>query len=688
MDRKANQIIRSHNVVIVILTVTCVGAIIESFAYGWEFWVPPLIFGGVIASWFVHISQYNDNRFRESFYLIFSMLVAFYHGVHSTSYFDVIVISVLMMVTATILKRGEFLPILLAEFYIIIILQTICTIMNQSEVLDSITISRLILHVLVEICIFKALSVLLKNFGEVEQDLNRREKEEESSKTELEDFLVNISHELRTPVNVINGMSTLALKKENRDDIISIRDAGQRLSRQIEEIQDYSEIQRDDVFLENEKYNITSLINDIAINYNAMIKQRNVDFIIDIDPNIPALMRGDSNKINKIIIHLLDNAFKFTRSGGVLLRITCIRREYGVNLIIEVTDTGIGMSANVIEKISKGRYQANRKRNRSTGGIGLGLSIVYGFVRMMNGFVEIESQKKKGTTVRISIVQEIIDPEMCLSVDTKNFVNIALFLVPDKYMSTEVREFYRSMANNLAAGLRVNLYNATNVRDLEKLLERGDITHVFVGVEEYSGNREYFDELAESGIVVTVSARGNFELSSGSKVVLMPKPLYGYPVVKILNGELENVNQLTGEAERRPVLDGVRALIVDDEPMNLVVASGLFRDYNMIIDTAESGKEALIKFSKNDYDVVFMDHMMPEMDGVFAMKQIRIIADQTGRVARVVALTANAVSGAKEMFLREGFDGFISKPINIVDFERVMKRILPNGKVSSDGGAR
>jgi signal transduction histidine kinase/CheY-like chemotaxis protein len=687
LDRKANQIIKSHNVVIVILTVTCVGAIVESLARGWEFWVPPLILGGIIASWAMHISQYNDNRFRENIYLIFSMLVAFYHGVHATSYFDVIVISLLLLVTATLLKRPEFLTILLVEFFVIMILQTIWQVMNEPETFDSLTISRLILHLLVEICIFKALSVLQKNNCEVEQELERREAQEESDKTDLEDFLVSISHELRTPVNVINGMSTLILKKEARDDITSIMDAGLRLSHQIEEIQDYSEIQRGGAFLENEKYNITSLINDIAIHYNSMIQERDIEFIIDMDPSVPALLRGDSNKINKIIIHLLDNAFKFTKSGGVLLRITCIRREYGANLIIEVSDTGIGMSANVIEKISKGRYQANRKRNRSTGGIGLGLSIVYGFVRMMNGFVEIDSIKKKGTTVRISVVQEIIDPALCLSIDSKKFVNIALFLAADKYKNPLVREFYKTMANNLAAGLRVNLYSSTNIKDFKKLLDRGDITHVFVGSEEYYENSTFFEELADSGVIVTVSARNKFALNKGSKVVVMPKPLYGYPVVKILNGELDNVTQITGEAERRPVLDGVRALIVDDEPMNLIVASGLFRDYNMIIETAESGKEALMKYSRNDYDIIFMDHMMPEMDGVTAMKQLRIIADQTGRNVRIVALTANAVSGAKEMFLKEGFDGFISKPINIVDFERVMKRVFANSKIPVDGGA-
>ena len=130
------------------------------------------------------------------------------------------------------------------------------------------------------------------------------------------------------------------------------------------------------------------------------------------------------------------------------------------------------------------------------------------------------------------------------------------------------------------------------------------------------------------------------------------------------------------------MFNGIRALIVDDEPMNLVVATGMFKDYGMITDTADSGKEALEKYQFQDYDVIFMDHMMPEMDGIEAMKKLRQIARQKNTVITVVALTANALSGAREMFLKEGFDGFIAKPIDIMEFERVMKKLLPKNCIT------
>jgi CheY-like chemotaxis protein len=172
-----------------------------------------------------------------------------------------------------------------------------------------------------------------------------------------------------------------------------------------------------------------------------------------------------------------------------------------------------------------------------------------------------------------------------------------------------------------------------------------------------------------------------FKGAKNSNVVFMPKPLYGLPVTKVINGHLSELDALLDERRHKPVFEGIRALIVDDEPMNLVVATGTFKDYGMITDTADSGQESIDKFKKNSYDIIFMDHMMPEMDGVEAMKKLRQVSLQKSRRVLIVALTANAISGAREMFLREGFDGFIAKPIDIMEFERVMKRLLPDKNV-------
>ena len=667
-----------HNIALIMISLICVGAVVESISQGWEFWVPPLVIICLIMSWVIHVIQYGQSTFRENFYMIFSMVVFFYHGVHRTGVFDVVLISSFLMILAMLFGRRVFLLLLLVESCAVMFLQIILIARADGVELPFSDIRRAILYVLIELCICKALDTMIQTSRRYQDEIVLRDREKEEDKLDMEDFLVNISHELRTPVNVISGMSELILKKEDREDVASIRYAGARLALQIEDIQDYSEIQRGDVHLEEDKYMIVSLLNDVITDYNVHVERPELDLVVDLDPNVPSVMLGDVKKIGKIIRHLLSNAVKFTRCGGIYVRISAIRREHGVNLTIEMTDTGVGMTGKVIENVSKGLYQANRGRNRSTGGIGLGLPIVYGFVRKMNGFVAIDSEKDHGTTVRVSIAQEVMDPAPCLRVETDRFTNVVFHVIPDASGVEEVREFKKYMATNLASGLRINLYSAPSMREFRRLLDQTYITDVFMGPDEYRADPAFFDSLALNGVTVVVSADEGFALTEGSAVILMPKPLYGYPVVRILNGDSEAVQLSGNRSSHRPVLDGVRALVVDDEPMNLVVASGLFREYGMFIDTAQSGAEAIDMFSENDYDVVFMDHMMPEMDGVEAMKRLRDISANKNKVVRMIALTANAVSGAREMFLSEGFDGFISKPITINDFEHLMNRVMPS----------
>ena len=674
------RITRTHNIFLAIITIASIGTSVESYTQGWEFWVPPLIIIGLVASWAIHVIQYRQVKFRENFYLFFSLMVSFYHGVHDTSYFDLIVISALIMVIATLLRRRSFLFIFLAEFYALLAVQTVRAARADAIVFDSLTISRILLHCIAEFCIYKALKEIILN-GEFDTaELAKRNEERAIDKVDMEDFLVNISHELRTPVNVISGLSSIIFKNEKRDDVGSIMDAGLRLSHHIEDIQDYSEIQRGDVLIEEDAYSIASLVNDVVADYRESNDRSDLDVIVDLDPAVPSIMKGDRRRITKIIRHLLSNAIKFTRRGGVLLKITAVRHDLDVNLLIEVIDTGIGMTQSELEKISRGSYQGNRKRNRNTGGIGLGLPIVYGFVRKMNGFVSFDSAKGKGTTARVSISQTVIDPTPCMVVKNSSDINVATLINPKKYSSAAVWEFYKTMTVDSAEGFHVNLFFTPGQSELNKVLEKNDIEYLFTGEKEYAEDPAFFDKLSKT-VTVAVLVSDGFNKRVSKRILLVPKPIYGFPFAKLLNGEASDAE--VSKHNTRPALEGMRALVVDDEPLNLVVAEGLFGEYNMTVETAQSGAEAIRKYQNNEYDVVFMDHMMPEMDGVEAMKRISDIASQRGKSARVIALTANVVSGAKEMFLKEGFAGFIGKPIEISEFERVMKRVFPGRATDS-----
>ncbi len=676
---------KTENFIILLVSFACIGLTVESVLMGWEFWVPPLIIIGTIFLWVMNLSQKPDINVRKTYYLVYAMLTVFFHGIHETSFFDVALVVSLVMVGYSFFNQAYMMHLFLIEYVFIMVIQF--WLLPNSEYMDfnALETSRVILHVSIVVLIY--FCCVKAAYDHVELDERDREtrKHIENNENDMEDFLSNISHELRTPVNVVNGMSDLMIKKNADSEAYSIKEAGIRLAYQIDDIQDYTECKRKKLMLEEEDYMSTSLINDVVTAFRAADNSNNLELVVDLAPSVPTRMRGDIKKLHKIFRHLLDNALKFTRRGGIYVKLYSEKEEYGVNLCIEMTDTGIGMDRKALLSVSEGLYQVNKKRNRSSGGVGLGLYIVYGFAHKMGGFVKLESEKGQGTTIRVTIPQKVVDETPCLKLNSEFSSDILFHVRSDKYKVPRVRDFYRYMATDIAQGLRIPLYSAETTKEIERLMEKLNVSFIFMGQEEYEDNPGYFDRLAAGEIVVAVSANVGFKPTAGSHVIVMPKPLYGYPVIKVLN-EGKNARSLEFEDEEKKVsFAGVRALIVDDEPMNIVVARSLFADYEMVIDSADSGKEAILKYKDTDYDIVFMDHMMPEMDGVEAMQHIKGIALNENRRVKVVALTANVVSGAREMFLKEGFDGFISKPINLDDFERVMKQLL-SGSGSEKGG--
>lgn len=676
---------KSHRMILVIITIASIGFTMVTVTEGWEFWVPPLLIAGAAVLWAMHFTQRGDETTRESLYFLYGVLTAFFHGVHETSLFDIAIVTALMFALYSAMDRLYMLNVILAEYVLVMGIQAALA-LRGGTVLGELGVSSIALQATSVLCIYILCRMAVSNRLETAAEISRHEKEVEENDSDMEDFLSNISHELRTPINAVNGMSTLLIKDGAGEKAEAIREAGLRLSNQVEDIQDFTECNRGRIIIETENYRSDSLVNDVVASYRRYRSTDELELVVDVDPNVPTVMHGDIRKLHKLFRHLLDNAVKFTASGGIYIRLYAVPQDYGVNLCIELTDTGHGMSRKDIAAAARGLYQANKKRNRSTGGIGLGLPVVYGLTHAMNGFVRIESELGRGTTVHVTIPQQVVDSAPCLRLNDTFSGDILFHVRSDKYKNPQVREFNRAMAIHLATGLGCPLYSAETVQEVERLRKRLDVRYIFMGQEEYEANPDYFDELSNGDVVVAVSARAGFRPSAGSHVTVMPKPLYGVPVTRLLNGDIETDADAVAQ-HGKPLFDGVRALVVDDEMMNLVVATGLFSDYKMITDTAGSGKEAIEKFRGGDYDVIFMDHMMPEMDGVEAMKLLREASAELKKPVTIIALTANAVSGAREMFLREGFDGFIAKPIDVSDFERVMKRVLPPEMVRYEGGA-
>ncbi|MBQ5534425.1 MAG: HAMP domain-containing histidine kinase, partial [Lachnospiraceae bacterium] len=377
--------LRKERLVISICTLAGISCILQNFFGKWEFWVPVVVFVGMIALWWFHIAGKLDSESRINIYFAYAAFLLFYHGIHDTSLFDISVSVALFMITFTIAHRISLLNLILAEYALVMGIQFYFLYRNDAIDMNAFETMRIVYHIctVLTMYVFSRLTVKRRN---LEKEQNREWVNLVSQNNhDMEDFLSNISHELRTPVNVISGMTTIMQKENDSKELVSIRDAGIRLAHQIEDIQDYTEIKRGEFYLEEENYMCISLINDVVSNYKAINKNTELELIVDLAPETPTMLKGDIKKLHKLFRHLLENAVKFTRRGGIYIRVMSIPQEYGVNLTIEVTDTGMGMTRADMSRVSKGMYQANKKRDRSTGGIGIGLPIVYGVVHKMGG---------------------------------------------------------------------------------------------------------------------------------------------------------------------------------------------------------------------------------------------------------------------------------------------------------------
>ncbi|MBO6230954.1 MAG: response regulator [Ruminiclostridium sp.] len=669
----------SHLTILLSFTIFCVILIGEAILLSWEKWALFLIVIAVVFSWAIHIRQIIPDKVRLWVYSCLMMAVFFFYGIHQTSTFDLatVMTAVIILYTMTGIKS---LVMLCQITFFVTMAYDIAVMIRDGVQFDVLTVTRLLLHVgmivmvgrISRTIIDKWLSVLGQSEKEIAQLTDATDR--------LNDFLANVSHEIRTPINAVIGLSGICMEKETDSallaDLRAVNAAGVRVAEQISDILDYSEIDRGMLACNNEDYMLLSLLNDL-VNTVRTYKSEDIELVIDVDPAIPSVMNTDPGKLKKILYHLIVNGLKYTREGGVYVRLKAVREDYGVNLCIDVTDTGIGMTEEETERIQERFYQANSGRSRSSGGLGLGMAVVSGFVESLGGFMHIESEHGRGTTVHVSLPQKVVDEASCMSIVRPERLTLGAFLHFEKFQNPSVRDYYNVMVRNIVNGLGVKMHRVDNAKNLEKLLRTVKLTHLFVGEEEYDENRDYIEELAKS-MTVAVVANGSIVRPAGSRVRVMEKPFYCFPVAAILNEESGAAQDDTGKLR----CDGVRALVVDDEPMNLIVAKSVFASYGMTVFTADSGQEAIDMCRDNEYDIVFMDHMMPGMDGVETMKRIRAGTRRSRSDMPIVALTANAVSTAREMFLSEGFDGFVSKPIDLTELERVLKRVLPPDAVT------
>ncbi|MDR3234576.1 MAG: response regulator [Planctomycetaceae bacterium] len=385
-------------------------------------------------------------------------------------------------------------------------------------------------------------------------------KRSENASIAKSSFLASMSHEIRTPMNAIIGMTELVLRDDipatARENAINVKQAGINLLSIINDILDFSKIESGKMEIAANEYWLASVLHDVSNIIQVRLTEKPIELITRFDEMLPGKLLGDEMRIRQILLNLLSNAMKYTKSGSVIFSVQGELSENNrIALRFEVADTGIGISPKNMKKLFGEFEQFDARANKNIEGTGLGLAITKKLVDAMNGDIFAESEYGKGSVFTIVLPQKILD-------------------------SSPI----------------------------------GDIN-----------------------------------------------------AFRVRAGE---------EQEIRFTAPKAKILIVDDNVTNLKVAEGLLAPYKMQTDCCISGEESVALSRENDYDIIFMDHMMPGMDGVEAAKIIRKSRPKTP----IVALTANAISGMREMFLENGFNDFLAKPIVISKLNHIIGTWIPREK--------
>ncbi len=490
------------------------------------------------------------------------------------------------------------------------------------------------------------------------------------------DFLANMSHEIRTPMNAVIGMAEMALREDlppaAKQYINQIKDAGKSLLTIINDILDFSKIESGKMTINVVDYEPMSVIADVTNIVMTRLKGKDVEMILDIAPDIPDKLLGDNIRIKQVLLNIANNAAKFTTKGKITLKMDYARiGDNEIELHISVEDTGIGIKKEDREKLFHSFQQLDSKRNRDIEGTGLGLAISKQLLELMHGDIWVESEYEKGSKFSFVVPQKVVENVPCISVKEPDAcIAAGLFANPC------IKDHF--MKDCKALGVE-----CIELHSEEDLIMPGCKKKRFLFIEQQmftASVKAFVQEHPQITAVLIVDFFDNVKHDI-QNLHVMKKPLFILAIAMILNEE--DMHYEDNEAEGSEfdfIAPEAEILIVDDNAVNLTVAEGLLEPLKMDVDTASSGKEAIDKISQHHYDLVFMDHMMPELDGVETTRIIRRFHQEYNDVP-IIALTANAVEGTKEMFCQEGMNDFVAKPIELRILVSKVRQWLPIEKI-------
>ena len=528
-----------HLSMVIIMTLFFFGIAGTAVSLKWELWVIPLCGLFTLVSWIMHISRISTDKRRMYFYMFSLWTLLVYHGVHDTSFFDLASLAAIEFTLLALTNERRLLNIGFILFWFCFFWTGGKLLFSGQMELDSLVVARIIGNLGVVITTFVVAGHIIRK-----RDLERAEDDRligelAETREHAGDFLENVIEIFRSPVKEVKDISadiaTRGVDERTREDALRISRAGSSVSDSLDDLRDIVALESGRIEIADDAYMISGVIDEVLKELKLHEYDPGKHVIVDVDADIPLVLKGDAAYIKKILRHLMDNAIKYTDEGAVYVRVGSVKEDYGINLCFDVRDTGRGMNEDILAAVRKDVYEGASARRDKRKGLGLGLRLVYGLTHAMDGFVHIDTALGGGTRVNVSIPQKAASDERCMEIDDREGMKIAFYQHGAKYDIPAIRDLYTSFVMNVIKGFELKLDLTSSLVDLKDLLNGGGYTDLFIAEEEYLEDKEYFESLGSEMNVLLVAGI-NFEIPPSSCVRVLRKPLYTFPLVRALSG--------------------------------------------------------------------------------------------------------------------------------------------------------